>query len=345
MTITNAIAEQNFSDNVPAAGDTWRYNGTLWVPGRVKPGELDTSDPTSIIPASVGSAAGIIPQGRLTVSATLPVPTTDLFSATSIYYLPYTGGYAPIYVSSGVWKTISITGVPALSLSGFVASALYDIFLQESAINPGTGELVAIQWASTTARTAAGAIGRLNGYYVQSSTPSRLYLGTIRIGTTAGSMDDSTSNRAVWNYYNRIPRTVLRTVATAATTYTPTTPSASGTWRAWLGLTGTSAIYVIITVGIAEQPIDLQLSSRMRSNAATTGAAIALGYNSPTAPNGFQARFFDTTDRTGVVRWSRMLSAGIANLYILEGVFSATAGANATFTAENVHGIEGVWMC
>ena len=90
-------------------------------------------------------------EGRLTLSSTLPVTTSDVTGATTLYYLPYKGNIVSLYNGTS-WQgyTIPASGGSALSLSlsGLVANVTYDIYIYN---NSGTLTLVATAWKSVTA--------------------------------------------------------------------------------------------------------------------------------------------------------------------------------------------------
>ena len=118
-------------------------------------------------------ASSTVPGGRLTLSSTLPVATADVTAATSIYYLPYTNEFLPIYNgTSWVQYDMSSTGFnQGLATADQPASEMFDVY----AVNVnGTPTMCSLYWGGNTSRSAtvggAGAadarIVQLNGLWV-----------------------------------------------------------------------------------------------------------------------------------------------------------------------------------
>lgn len=172
------------------------------------------------------------PGGRLTLTTALPVTTSDVTAATTLYYTPYVGNFIAIYDGTN-WQGRWFTEL-SLSLSGYTADKNYDIWIYD---NAGTLTLDSTVWTSDTAR--ATALAYQNGVLVKSSDPLRRYLGTIRITTTTGQTEDSRSRRYVYNYYNRVNRYMLR-FDNATHTYDSTTI------RAWNNDTTNNALRYVM---------------------------------------------------------------------------------------------------
>jgi hypothetical protein len=135
--------------------------------------------------------------GRLTLSSGVPVTTSDVTAATTIYFTPYKGNYITLY-TAGAWQLYTFTqvsiAVPA------VATQMYDVFLYD---NSGVLTLLLTAWTNDTTR-ATGLVLQ-NGVYVQSGATQNRYLGSFRT-IASGQTEDSVANRYVWNYYNRVRR-------------------------------------------------------------------------------------------------------------------------------------------
>lgn len=140
-------------------------------------------------------------QGRLTLTSGVPVTTSDVLAATTLYYTPYEGNVISIFNGT---KSVDYTfAETSLSLAAATAGVNYDIF---GYINAGVLALESVAWASDTARAVAISRG-VDGYLVKTSNPQRRLLGTIRT-TTAGQTEDSTAKRFVNNLYNEVPRPI-----------------------------------------------------------------------------------------------------------------------------------------
>jgi len=163
------------------------------------------SDVNENFDTTMESFAGIA-GGRLTVSSSDPVPTTDQ-SGTTLYYLPYKSSKIALWnTTDSAWglEDIGSSGV-GIGTGGLSSSTNYDVFLYD---NSGTLTLELVAWSSGTAR--ATAISRKDGVWVKGSSgsqsPERRYLGTIRTVYGPG-FKDAEQERFVWNVDNRIART------------------------------------------------------------------------------------------------------------------------------------------
>lgn len=193
--------------------------------------------------AKLGNLLSDIPSGRLTLTTGVPVTTSDVTAATTVYYTPYIGNKVSLYNGS-VWLFHEFAEL-SLSLSGYTADTNYDIFIYD---NSGTLTLESVAWSTATAR--ATAIVRQDGVYVKSGDATRRYLGTIRTTSTTGQCEDSNDSRFVWNYYNRVKKVCLKHESTQHTYTTPT-------YRYWNNDSSEIVEYVI---GVVEDTIVIGLS-------------------------------------------------------------------------------------
>jgi hypothetical protein len=189
---------------------------------------------------------------RLTLTSGTPVTTADVTAATSIYVTPYQGAQIALYDGT-IWELYSFTeitiSVPATT------STMYDIFLYLSG-----GSVVAETVAWTNDTTRATGITLQDGVYVKSGTTSKRYVGSLRTTTVSGQTEDSEAKRYVWNYYNRVLRTLLATDATASWTYS------TNTWRQ-ANATTTNQIDCIF--GVAEHPIEVNCFAHWSTSTGT----------------------------------------------------------------------------
>lgn len=201
-------------------------------------------------------------EGRLTLTTATPVTTADVTGATSVYFTPYKGKKIGLY-SGSVWNVYDFTEI-TLNIAAFTASKPYDIFCYD---NSGTPTLEGLVW--TNATTRATALALQDGIYVKSGAATRRYLGTIYVNSSGGQTDDSATLRCVWNFYNRIPKNLYRTEATSHT-------YATNTVRAW---NGSATIPMNFVIGVAEQPVLLELTAQTRSDSAGTPSQVGIGYD------------------------------------------------------------------
>jgi len=169
---------------------------------------------------AAGMSATVDPglcEGRLTLTTAVPVTTADVTAAGTIYFTPYKGSRIAIYNGSA-WVDFTFTE-RSLALTA-TSGKNYDVFIYN---NSGTLTLELSQaWTNDTTR--ADAIVLQDGVYVKSGTTTRRYLGTFRASDT-NKTEDSVLKRYVWNYCNRVERSMKVVEATDSWTYN------SATWR------------------------------------------------------------------------------------------------------------------
>ena len=204
---------------------------------------------------------GIV-EGRLTLTTAVPITTSDVTAAGTIYFTPYRGNRIALYNGTN-WKTYTFTE-KSLALT-LTSGKNYDVYIYD---NSGTLTLeLSAAWTNDTTR--ADALALQDGVYVKSGATTRRYLGTIRASGT-DTTEDSNAKRFVWNNYNR----VLRTLEVKETTDNWTYDSA--TWRQ---ANNSTANQVEIVVGLRENSIEVQVSMPLIGNAGLVG----IGVNSVTA--------------------------------------------------------------
>lgn len=201
-----------------------------------------------------GQAIARLPTGRLTLTTATPVTTADVTAATTLYYTPYVGNTVPLY-DGVIWRDIVFTeksiAIPAST------SQMYDVWgYYDAPTNALVLELLA--WTNDTTR--ATALAYQDGLLVKSGDATRLYLGSVRTTTVSGQTEDSDAKRFVWNYYNRVLKSVSATDATATWTYS------TNTWRQ---SRADSTNQVECIWGVAENPIHLDCMGHFSTSTAT----------------------------------------------------------------------------
>jgi DNA-binding beta-propeller fold protein YncE len=195
--------------------------------------------PSSVPMSNIPYAA---PQGRLTLTSNTPVMTSDVTSATNVYYTPYVGNIVPIYDGANMQSYTFSQLTMALNSTNQTVGNIYDLFVFLNGGNPTIG--AGPKWstapatsgssanpcggsrgtgASTTQLqmtdgiwTNANSINLTNGATTYSSIPAgeATYVGSVYIPTTAGetavqfyptAATGGTDNVVgIWNAYNRI---------------------------------------------------------------------------------------------------------------------------------------------
>lgn len=224
------------------------------------------------------------PGGRLTLTTAVPVTTSDVTGATTVYYTPYKHNKIQLY-NGTAWQTytaneMSQATTDATKSPAAVANAsVYDVFVWSD-----SGTMRATRgpaWTSDTVRgTGAGTteLERLEGRWVNKiaitngpAAQRGLYVGTIR-SNLAAQINDSLAKRHVWNAYNRVTRNMR--VSDAATSWTYTT--------AVLRQANANADNLLDYVcGLSEEPVHAVVTANV-SASTTAGNHVHVGVDSTT---------------------------------------------------------------
>jgi len=224
------MADQKISQLDPVSG----LDGTEKIP-IVQDGGNAYTTPNAIAGwVSAAVYAGVC-NGRLTLTSGTPVTTTDVTAATTIYFTPFKGNQVALY-DGAAWVLRTFTerslAVPATT------STMYDLFLYN---NAGTLTLEAVAWTNDTTR--ATALTTQDGVLVKSGATTRRYLGSFRTTGSSGQTEDSLSKRFLWNYYNRIKRSLFVSESTDSWTYST---------AAWQQVRNQAANKVEAVIGVIE---------------------------------------------------------------------------------------------
>lgn len=141
---------------------------------------------------------------------------------------------------------------------------IYDAFVY---LNSGTPTLEATAWASGTAR--ATALTTLDGVIVKTGATTRRYLGSFRTTNASGNTADSATFRYLWNYYNRVERTLSIANATSHTF--------DSTWRPFNNDQANSSVNFII--GLVDQAVHASLNASLTMTAGGSSPQIGIGVN------------------------------------------------------------------
>jgi hypothetical protein len=296
------------------------------------------------------------PGGRLTLTSGQPVMTSDVPTAASVYYVPYTGAQVPIYNSqTGAFGQIDINspitgpGFPltlTLSSTQQPANALYDVFAETLG---GSLELCAgPAWSSSTPGSAVRAVGlqQVSGIWVNGAEMTVCYSSTARdcpqyqctyLGTfyttAAGSTSQQFGPNAVvggtanclclYNAYNQVDVASQVIDTNPAYTY-------SGGWRAMdTGAPPPPAYPNRLTVvdGLGQMAISAKLGDAL----ADTGQipAIGISLNSVSATPTVIASSSSSSQGTFD---AILVHPPVQGVWFVQAMQSTSgAGANATF--------------
>ena len=261
---------------------------------------------------------------RLTLTTGVPVTTSDVNAATSIYLCPYKGNKITLY-DGAAWGTIESTEV-SLSIAGLTTTLPHDVFAYN---NTGTVTLEALPWTNTTTR--ATALAYQDGVLVKSGAATRRYLGTFFTSAT-GETDDSISKRYLENYYNQVDRPLWGTYSTART-------RASATYGEM-----NSEIQFKFVVGVSENPIQFSAVGSAYNASGNYGCNIGIGINSTSAATaglecGTLLAIISSGTYTGQIAINNAVYAAVGYSYAT--LISATAGGTLTFPSASVVGTSG----
>jgi len=178
-------------------------NATVWTTLAVGTnGQLLESDGTDPAWATVSSSGTVLPQvagGRISLSSTESVPTSDQTGKTVIYYLPHKDQKIALYDGSTAWEYIDISSSGInFTPSSPTASRPYDIFVYN---NSGTATLEELVWTNDTTR--ATALVRQDGVWSKTGALTRRYVGTV-YSNSSSQFTDAEQSRLVWNMDNRV---------------------------------------------------------------------------------------------------------------------------------------------
>jgi hypothetical protein len=281
-----------------------------------------------------GAGAIDIPGGRLTLTSGNPVPSSDVTSATTLYYTPFLSNRIDLY-SGSIWvpflfSEISLS-VPANTLT---SQRPKDVFIYSNSGVP-TLEL-GPNWTSDTARSTA--IVLQNGIYVKSGDTTRRYLGTIR-GKAVGLdfyMEDSLVSRFVWNFYNQVPRALYANDSTGSWTDNSTLIHQSN---------NTTLNQVEIVVGLTGYSPSVTCTTLMSSTQVGT-ANIGIGVNTVSNYSAYTQPDISVANRRGNGTVTFCQPAGLGYSYYA-WLYNVAAGAGTWtwYGGTARSGLSGAWSC
>lgn len=258
---------------------------------------------------------------RLTLTTGVPVTTSDVTAAGTIYCTPYKGNAIALY--DGTNWNVRTSAEFSLALSGLTSGKPYDIFCYD---NAGTPTLEFLVWTNDTTR--ATALAYQDGVLVKSGAATRRYMGTFyTTGTT--TTEDSEANRYLWNYYHRIDRPMSRFDATSSWTYT------TATFRQ---ANASSANQLNFVLGVSEDSVSADIGVSYSNSTANVQIVIGLGLDSTSSPNMTQTKQLMYSQVSGILvgaycRTQQIVSAGRHYISWLE--YSAATGTTTWYGAGN----------
>lgn len=252
------------------------------------------------------------PGGRLTLSSTLPVTTSDVTGATDIYYLPFVHDLCPV-VDDGEWRLVEIPSAGVQISIGTLADATKPRDIWGFA---NGDELDAELLAWTNATTRATDWEWLNGRRVKVGDHTRILLGTMFPASTT-TCEDSYLKRYLSNLYNAVPRFMVNGPATSY--------SGNTSWRVFNNDSNINVQYVSC---IAERLVRVNVHAAAWISGGFGGAyAAGVGVDSTTTPATLQLGGGLRADDNGLTVWKGFPGIGKHTLYPLE---SSNGGGGTT---------------
>lgn len=204
---------------------------------------------------------------RLTLTTALPVTTSDVTAATTIYCTPYKGNRIALYDGS-TWN-VRTSAEFSIAIGTLAAQRMHDVFVYD---NAGTPTLELLIWTNDTTR--ATALTLQDGVLVKTGATTRRYVGSF-YPTSTTQMADSMANRFLWNYYNRVDRPMRSALETADTwTYT---------LAAFQQANANTANQLNYVIGVDEEALEAVVIGSAQSSASGNIWSVGIGLDSTTA--------------------------------------------------------------
>lgn len=204
---------------------------------------------------------------RLTLTTGVPVTTSDVTAATTLYCCPYKGNRIALYDGSTRWN-IRSSAQFSLAVGTLTANRPYDVFCYD---NAGTPTLEFTSWTSDTARTTA--LVYQDGVLVKSGATTRRYLGTFWT-TSATQTQDALAGRHLWNYYHRVLKDMRVLDGTNTWTYTTATIRQA---RA------TASNQLDFVIGVSEDAVRADVAASSTNGSASVARTVGIGLDSTSA--------------------------------------------------------------
>jgi len=189
---------------------------------------------------------------RLTLTTGVPVTTADVTAAATIYCTPYKGNRIALY--DGTHWNVRSSAEFSLGLGTISSGKPYDVFCYD---NAGTPTLEFLAWTNDTTR--ATALAYQDGILCKTGAVTRRYLGTFYTTATT-TTEDSSANRYLWNYYNRVIKKLEYIETTATWAYS------TAAWRIRNNSTNNKLSFIS---GLAEDALRVSNSTAVQNSTST----------------------------------------------------------------------------
>jgi hypothetical protein len=222
----------------------------------------------------------IVPGGRLTLTTGVPVTTSDVTGATTIYWTPYLHGGLQLW-DGNQWQLV-VPGEISLALGTLTSGKPYDVF---GFLSGGTLAMESLVWTNDTTR--ATAVTYQDSRLCKSGDKTRRLLGTFYTTSTT-TTEDSAANRYLSNLYNAVRKPLAAPLET-----TDTWTYGTNTWRQANANTANQLNFLVTYPG---NELSAELYDVI-TGATNAGGAVGIGLDSTSSPSTI-ARGFNVASGT-----------------------------------------------
>lgn len=277
---------------------------------------------------NLANASNATNEFRLTLTSGLPVTTSDVTAAGTLYCTPFRGNQIDLYDGTNWNRRTSAEFSLALTLT---SGKPYDVFVYD---NAGVPMLEVLVWTNDTTR--ATALSTQDGVLVKSGAATRRYVGTL-YASGANTTEDSIAKRYLWNYYNRVNRTMRVVDATASWNYS------TATFRQARATATNQLDYV---QGVSEDPVYARVDVNVSNdNASAVLAGPGIGVDSTTV-NSAQKMVPGQTGPTANQRTPMMAEyhgwPGVGRHTLVWGEYATATGVTTWYGTQSPTNISGI---
>lgn len=264
---------------------------------------------------------GHVCEGRLTFESGNPTHKNKS-AASVVYFTPFNGNKISLF-DGNVW-TIRTFNEISLSLASLSANTNFDIFLYEDS---GSLFLEAVPWSDNVSPISKS---RIEGVLVKEIDTTRLYLGTIRIGQTAGQSANTDQKRFCWNYYNRLSLKL-------ASPYKLHQTHDSNTNGIWQPFNNDTTRHFEFVVGTKEDDIDFSLEG-LFWNLGAQNVRVGMSIDNVPFPGTWDADMWIENGNTARIYTSQSMRSEELGYRFCQ-VLESTVNGNARFVAGRIWGM------
>lgn len=289
--------------------------------------------------ADGSSTGGYVPGGRITSTTGVAITSSDVASATTIYYTPHITQWLPYYNGTSVvfssFTQLSLALDSNAGHSGYQQSGKnFDVFAERttgswrigtgptwnagavagSDIVRGTGaastelELKLGLWTNKNSITLR--YGSNSGDTVVVSANQATYLGTIRT-IADGATCDTLAKRFIWNAYNPVERLMRVNDATVSWTY-------AGPTFVFRQARSTTTNQLDFVIGLAGTTVRSRAHAIAKNSTTTPRAAMTdIGVDSTSVPACHLSGFVSCTSTAAVSVWAEYMSNSLLGRHFL----------------------------